>query len=405
MPRPRRILFLTGRLRNGGSEHVLLQHALALDRARFTPAILAIEPNTANRERYLAAGIPVGGPPAGGGGRLQVLRFLRLLRQWCASGRVDLVHAWITITAVLGPLVSRAGTGVPVVTSQRNLGDWLDPLQRRIYRWSNARYVDAMIVNSEAIRRRVLEERLCPPDRIRVVPNGVDVAHFRPAGDRDHLRRDLGLPTGVPLLGMMGRLKPLKGQQDLLAALGLLGREGVTFHAVVVGEGPDRAALEDLARAQGLQGRVQFLGLQEGLPALYAACDVCALCSRSEGLPNVLLEAMASGCAVVSTPVGGVPEVLRDGVEGFHYPAGDVDALAAALRRLLGEPTLRADMGRAGRKRVVSRFGWDAMQRAMESVYDAVLEGGGVLVGPRAAHGDDRYRGGQHVGPPRDARL
>ncbi len=405
MARPRRILFLTGRLRNGGSEHVLLQHALALDRDRFTPAILAIEPHTANWERYAAAGIPVYGPPSGAGGRLQVLRFLRLLRRLCASGEWDLVHAWITITAVLGPAFSRVRTGVRVVTSQRNLGDWLDPVQRRLYRWSNARYVDAMIVNTEAIRRMLVEERLCPPDRIRVVPNGVDLARFRPEPDRDRSRRALGLRAGVPLVGMMGRLKPLKGQRDLLAALGVLAREGQAFQAVVVGEGPDRAALEDLARAQGLGTHVRFLGRQDDLPALYAACDVCVLCSRSEGLPNVLLEAMASGCAVVSTPVGGVPEVLRDGVEGIHYPVGDADALAAALRRLLGEPTLRADMGRTGRERVISRFGWDAMQTAMESVYDAVLEGGGVLVGQQPANRDDRHRGGQHVGPPRDARL
>jgi len=389
LARPHRILFLTGRLRAGGSEHVLLQHVLALDRARYSPEILAIEPDGPNRERYDAAGIPVRGPVAGGSGPLKVLRFRRMLRQRCTSGEVDLVHAWITITAVIGPQAARAGTSVRVVTSQRNLGDWLDPVQRCIYRWSNARYVDAMIVNAGAIRQKLVQERLCPAERICVVPNGVHLDQFRPAGDRDQLRRALDLPSGVPLIGMMGRLRPLKGQQDLLMALATLAREDAPFHAIVVGEGPDRTALEQLARAQGLERHVRFLGRQDDLPALYAACDICTLCSRSEGLPNVVLEAMASGCAVVATPVGGVPEVLRDGVDGLLYPPGDVPMLAAQLRRLLLDPALRAGLGQAGRSRVVDRFGWDAMQTAMESVYDAVLEGEGGLVGPGSAHGND----------------
>jgi glycosyltransferase involved in cell wall biosynthesis len=354
---------------------VLLQHVLALDRQRFAPEVLAIDPQGKNLERYLAAGVPVVGPPAGGHGYLKVLRFRRMLAARCASGDVDLVHAWIELTTVIGPQAARAG-GVPAVASQRNLGYWLGPVKRQLYRWSNARYVEAMVVNSDAIRRRLLEERLCPEERIHVVRNGVDLERFQPAPDRQQARASLGLVPDLPLIGIVGTLKALKGQRDFVQALAELAREGAAFQAVLVGDGPDRQALEAQVRETGLDGRVRFLGRRSDLEALYPAMDVAVLCSRTEGLPNVCVEALACGCAQVVTPVGGVPEVVRDGIEGLHYAPGDTRALAGALRTLLLDGEMRQRMGRAGRERALREFGWETMQRGLEKIYEAVLSGG-----------------------------
>jgi glycosyltransferase involved in cell wall biosynthesis len=371
--RARRVLFLTGRLLGGGSENVLLRHTLAMDRNRFEPEIFALEPHAGRLEAYRRAGIRVDWLPSYGSGPLRVAMYRERLARRCATGEVDLVHAFITDTAVFGPQAARSGGPVPVVVSQRNLGHWLGPVQRALYRLSNRWFVDRMIVNSHAVREQVARDGLCPPGKIVVVHNGVDLDAFRPR-DRRRARARLGLDPDRVTVGIVGRLRALKGQRDLLRAAGLLGRRGYDLQVVLAGGGPERAELESLCRKTPCMPPARFLGRRDDVESVYPALDVCVLCSRTEGFPNVALEAMACGCAIVSTPVGGTVEAVREGREGLFYPVGDAEALAARLAELLDSSSLREELGRQARRRAESRFGFDAMQRSMEEVYESVLD-------------------------------
>ncbi len=200
------------------------------------------------------------------------------------------------------------------------------PLLRR-----TLREADAVTVVSEPLRRAVLELGVSPA-KVTVLPNGVDTTRFRPRS-RERARRRLGLPSG-PLILFVGHLVPVKGVDLLVEALARLGPE---VRLVLVGSGPLEGTLRRRARALGLEGRLLWAGEVDHarIPLYLAACDTLVLPSRSEGEPNVVLEAIASGRPVVAAAVGGVPGLVRPGENGLLVPPEDAGALARALEQVL----------------------------------------------------------------------
>jgi glycosyltransferase involved in cell wall biosynthesis len=168
---------------------------------------------------------------------------------------------------------------------------------------------------------------------------------------------------------VVARLDPDKGHRHLLAAAAML--PDVRF--LLAGEGPERGALEALAGELGVDDRVRFLGHRNDIPQLLAACDVMALPSSFEGLPVSVLEAMASGTAVVASNIGGVDEIVRDNVTGLLVEPGDALALAAAIRRLVDDPAEAARLAEAARTHVAREFSAATMARRVAAVYDDVL--------------------------------
>ncbi|MFQ5669712.1 MAG: glycosyltransferase family 4 protein [Acidobacteriota bacterium] len=369
MPPPIRILFLTGALQGGGSEKVLLEHVTALRPDRFRPEVLALEPDGPQRSAYEEAGVPMLGSPLSRSAAWNVSRLLKNLFWRCRRGDIDIVHAWITLTTLVAPLVARIGGSGRVVISQRNLGYWLTPTQKPFYRWSNSRLVHHMIVNSLAVQKSLEEENLCPAHKISVIYNGVDLHRFHPTS-RAAARQAVGLSRADALaIGIVGSLKKIKGQDDLLEAFQRLHHEGLPATILLAGAGPEESRLrERVGQMQG-SSRVHFLGRREDVENIYNALDICVIPSRSEGLPNVILEAMACGLPVIATPVGGIPEVVEHGREGFLYPVGDAAALAGYLGTLARDPALRLRMGRAARRRAEERFSFGRMQEAFETLY------------------------------------
>jgi glycosyltransferase involved in cell wall biosynthesis len=214
-------------------------------------------------------------------------------------------------------------------------------------------------------------------DRLEVVPYGVDTARFKPApGARDAARARLGIPPGAPLLFAAGRLVRKKGFEYLIDAL-----PNVDAHLAIAGDGDLAEELRGRARAAGVADRVHFLGdlLQDAVGDWFAAADVAVAPSvrddsgNVDGLPNTVLEALASGTPLVSTPAGGIGGVVDDGRTGLIVPQRDAGALAAALAGLLRDPDRRAGLGRAGRAFVEARFGWEAAASRFESAYDRAL--------------------------------
>jgi len=167
----------------------------------------------------------------------------------------------------------------------------------------------------------------------------------------------------------LARLSPQKGIDTLVTAAGLVPEAKF----LVVGDGPERTALEAQAESLGISSRVSFLGHRRDVPALLASADVFALPSLFEGLPLSVLEAMAAAKPVVASRIGGTDEAVVDGVTGILVPPSDPAALAQAIRTVLADPQLAARMGGAGRARVHEAFTAQAMARGVEAVYDELL--------------------------------
>jgi len=301
----------------------------------------------------------------------RVRRTLAYLRAaWQSAGQSDSVFV-VGFPVLLLPLI-RLRTRRIVL---KVVGDWSwemarrynlstleeDPFQtgkkslplrvlRAYYLWS-VRRADLIITPSKHLQRIVAGWGIAP-EKIRVIYNAVPEPEL-PTEDRRELREMLGLPLDVPLIVSVARLTPRKGVQVMLEAL----KAVPDAHFVVVGEGHQQSELETMAPA----GRVTFTGQQSHDRVLMylRATDVYVLSSYTEGLAHTLLESIAVGTPVVATAVGGNPEVITDGVEGLLIPPGDPAALAAAIRRILDDPALAAQMSEAGLRRSAD-FQWDS---------------------------------------------
>jgi glycosyltransferase involved in cell wall biosynthesis len=219
------------------------------------------------------------------------------------------------------------------------------------------------------------------PDRLEVVPYGVDAARFKPAPDaRDAVRAHLGLPAAAALVVAAGRLVRKKGFEYLIDALPLV-ESAPPAHLAIAGGGDLAEELRARARTAGVENRVHFLGdlSQDEVGIWFAGADAAVVPSvrddsgNVDGLPNTVLEALASGAPLVSTPAGGIASVIEDGRTGVIVPERDAPALATALAHLLRDPDRRAAMGRAGRALAEGRFGWEAAAARFEAAYDRAL--------------------------------
>ncbi len=177
-----------------------------------------------------------------------------------------------------------------------------------------------------------------------------------------------------PIIGAAGRLTKVKGFDILIESAKILVESGRNTKVLIAGEGPEQDSLQSQIRETGLEDRIQLLGLQEDMSALYSACDVFVLSSRREGSPGVVLEAMASQRPVVATAVGGVPEIIEDGRSGILVPSGRADSLAGAVARLIDDKTVRRQIAERGRQRVVERFDLDQITARYEELYSGVLQ-------------------------------
>jgi glycosyltransferase involved in cell wall biosynthesis len=228
---------------------------------------------------------------------------------------------------------------------------------------------------SANVRRELLARGIGTAERLRVLPLGLELDRFVAAdAHRGDLRRELGVKSDTPLTGIVARLVPIKAHETFVAMATLLARR-TDGHFVVVGDGERRAELERLARQTGLNGRMHFLGWRADLERIYADLDVVVLTSRNEGSPVALIEAMAAGRPVVATLVGGVPDVVQDGVSGILVGVGDAEGLASAVEQLIKDPARRRIMGETGRQRVQQVYSADRLLRDIDELYQELLLG------------------------------
>jgi glycosyltransferase involved in cell wall biosynthesis len=206
-----------------------------------------------------------------------------------------------------------------------------------------------------------------------VVRLGLDLDHLA-SHQGGRLRGDLGVPAGAPLVGIVGRLVPIKAHDLFLASAATIAATHPGVHFAIVGDGELRDQLRDEVAATGLSERVHFAGWREDLPEVYADLDIVVCCSRNEGTPVSVIEACAAGRPVIGTTVGGMRDIIADGVNGLLIPAGDARALSAAILDLIADPHRRASMGASGRRMVLDRYGSSRMVSELKLVYSRLLE-------------------------------
>ncbi|WP_435011871.1 glycosyltransferase (plasmid) [Tundrisphaera lichenicola] len=212
-----------------------------------------------------------------------------------------------------------------------------------------------------------------PPDRCMLIENGIDTDQFARRTDKAEAKRRLGIAPDRFVVGAAGRLSAEKGFDLLIRALGALLESGRDLTLLVAGEGDERARIEALIGELSLGDRVRLMGFQADVLPLFEAIDVFALSSLREGLPNVVLEAMAIGVPVVATRIAGIHRLIREGENGLTVEPGSVDALARAIGWLQDHPDSRVRLGSAGRESVESRHDFGARMRRMADVYDELL--------------------------------
>lgn len=238
-----------------------------------------------------------------------------------------------------------------------------------------ARVTDRIVAISPAQRSAIVDRfRTAPAAQVSVVPLGLELEDLLAVeGTNPALRQALGFPRDAFLVGCVGRLVPIKDVGSLLEAVSLAAPRVPLLRLAVIGDGPERAGLEQRARDLGLDGRVSFTGWRRDLPFVYGGLDAVALSSRNEGTPVALIEAMAAGRPVVATAVGGVPDVVEHERSGLLVPASDPAALASAIVRLAGSGDERGCMGAAG-KALAARFRWRRLLDDLEALYLSGLD-------------------------------
>jgi glycosyltransferase involved in cell wall biosynthesis len=254
------------------------------------------------------------------------------------------------------------------------------PLYYGIDRWSLRRY-EVVISVSDDLHQRCLECGV-PPDRCMLIENGIDTRQFARSRTREEAKRLLGIPHERLLIGAIGRLSEEKGFDLLIRAVDRLLAGGLDVELRIAGEGDQYGRLDDLIRALHLEDRIRLVGFQTETLPLFGAMDVFALSSLREGLPNVVLEAMAMGVPVVATRVAGVPRLIDHEENGLLVDVGDGEQLVSALAQVLADAGLQCRLAKAGRETVEERFSFQRRMERIRQIYDELLGVPCVAVAP-----------------------
>ncbi|MFN0153785.1 MAG: glycosyltransferase family 4 protein [Gaiella sp.] len=309
------------------------------------------------------------------------VRLARVIR----DVRPHIVHTHTAKAGAVGRLAARLasiGPGRRIVVVHTFHGHvlrgYFGSLGTRIFRTIEtvlARLSDRLIAVSPEVRDELVALGVAPASKFEVVRLGIDLEpRVRTTQDPAEIRRRVGIPTERFVVGWFGRMTGVKRTTDLLDVLTSLRERGVDALLLLVGDGTDRAELEQLAHKRGVARSCLFLGYQDDVAPWYAICDAFLLTSANEGTPVVLIEALAAGVPAVATKVGGVRDVVDDGISGYVVRAGDTHAMAERLERLARDPELRRRMGEAGRAKVLERYAVSRLVGDIDALYRRLLD-------------------------------
>lgn len=363
----RTVLHLSSSSGPGGAESVVASNAVGLDASRYRSVVCLFRDGWL-RERCQGRGLETHILPITG---MLDHAWLRGFRRLLRSRGVCLIHAHEFGANTYGTLAGWL-SGVPVVATVHGRSYYPECLRRRLAYRAVSRAATLVAVSEDA-KRFLVEKTGASARRVHVVYNGIGMAPPVPADARIRLRHELGIVTSEPVVGVVGNLYEVKGHRYLLEAAPGILRACPRTTFLIAGRGHLEEPLRHQARQLGIDARVLFLGLRPDIPALLSLCDVFVQPSLSEGLSIAILEAMGAGLPVVTTRVGGNPELVVDGETGVLVEPANSQELSDAVTRLLRDPGEARRLGDNGLHRVRSRFTVAAMVEGYQAIYDARL--------------------------------
>jgi glycosyltransferase involved in cell wall biosynthesis len=373
---PIRISFVIGSLAVGGAETQLVRLVNGLDRTRFRPSIVCLS-RGGELEDSVAPDVPVikayDSPETNRRGPSRVIfgvRILSALVRGLRSQHPDVVHAYLPAAYVLGGLAAWLLRVRLIIAGRRGLNSVEDnkTVRWRVLARLANRVIDIHICNSRAVRDVAIAKESISVDRTRVIPNGIDLPALVPQPQLPAEWQSGGVKAA-----MVANFIGYKGHRGVLEAVALVTKQHPSFRLVLIGDGPERAPLGNLALELGITENVMFAGRRRDAATLVQSFDFTILGSSEEGFPNALMESMAAAVPVVSTAVGGVPELVDDGVQGRLVPYGDTEGMAAAIIWMIEHPNECRQMGEAARRRIAEDFSTERMITSTQAVYEEFL--------------------------------
>lgn len=372
MSKPYKVMFVVTSMIIGGAEKQLVQLLKWLPRTIFQPVVVCMKEAGILAKELSSLDVPVYS-------RLLVNKYdLRVLFRLISIIKKEKVHIlWARSTGdkmFWGRLAAKL-SGVPVIlTSIHFMGEKgqeksiIGPLNKAL-----TPITDRIIAVSENQKRYLIEEEGLPSHKIVVVPNGIDWKSFKPRKDAETVKQALDIPEGYFVIGQVAKLRPEKGHQVLLQAARKLMEQGKEGVFLLIGDGPERRVLEATCETYSLRSMVRFLGDRTDLADLINILDVGTLSSPMETFPNALLEYMALAKPVVAPRVGGIPEIVDEGIQGLLFSPGDADQMASQLLHLLLHPAMARKMGSQGEIKVRESFSMENNAKKIEALFLSLL--------------------------------
>ena len=358
----------------GGTEKQLSLLASSLNPDIFRPIVVQLSSHPSQKTTETIGNVKLFHFPTRKIYSLHGLNQIRKLVNLAKDEQVDIIHTFFEKSEVMGWLVKRMA-GIPVwITSRRDLGFKRKEIYNKIFRISS-RDCNKCVANCSAVKEQTLKKERLPEEKVEVIYNGMDFTPYQKSYNGNTFRKEIGTNDHTSLVGMIANFNfEIKGHQFFIEAAKRILEKVSNVEFLLVGDGALRQRFEKLSEELGVRQKIHFLGKRSDIPVILSSLNVSILCSTNEGFSNVILESMAAGKPVVATNVGGSPEMVTDGVNGYIVPPADSNSLANAIINLLHEPNKAEEMGKAGRKIVQEKFTTEAMTKQYEKLYKELIQ-------------------------------
>jgi L-malate glycosyltransferase len=356
-------------LGHGGCERDAAKIAMGLDRERFDVHVGVLRDGGFRMPEVISQGIPVTHFPVTSFMNASVLQASRAMGAYIRRFGIKLIHCFDPPTDIFGAPTARWNRVPSLLTSQLSYRELCLPRERALLRISD-RLADRVVVNSKAVGESLVKDASLPREKLFLCYNGVDTTIFYPGeSSRPPELRDASV-----VIGSVCVMRPEKRVDWVVRSFATVFRVDPKARLMLVGSGPEVPKLEQLATELGIRSAVLFVPGQADVAGWLRGMDIYINSSRSESFPNALLEAMACGCAVIGSEVGGIPELIADGVNGFVFPVNDPEGLTTAMKRLAEDEELRRRFSAEATRTARERFSMRVNLDRMEGIYTELLD-------------------------------